>query len=63
MKTKNELYEAENKLYTAEDDMNKKTKYIDESKKKIREKFNYQNTIVTELESKLNEKNKNIKFI
>ena len=35
MKTKNELYEAENKLYTAEDDMNKKTKYIDESEKKF----------------------------
>ena len=27
---------------------------------KIQEKFNYQNTRVTELESKLNEKNKNI---
>ena len=62
MKTKNELYEAENKLYTAEDDMNKKQNIL-MNQKKIREKFNYQNTIVTELESKLNEKNKNIKYI
>ena len=47
--SKNELMETKDKLHKAGDK-------IDELEK-IREKFNYQNTRVTELESKLNEKN------
>ena len=43
----------------AGNDITKKTKYIDESKK-IQEKFDYQNSKAIELESELNEKNKNI---
>ena len=42
--------------------INKKTKYIDELKE-IQEKFDYQNNKVTELESELNEKNKNINML
>ena len=42
-----------------ENDINKKTKYIDEFKG-IREKFDHQNDKIKELESELNEKNKNI---
>ena len=40
----------------------KKTKYIDELKE-IQEKFDYQNNKVTELESELNKKNKNINML
>ena len=58
-RTKNELYETKNKLTKAENDINEKTKYIDELKE-IQEKFDYQNNKVTELESELNKKNKNI---
>ena len=47
--------QSKNKLHEAGDS-------IDESEK-IRETFNYQNTRVTELESKLNEKNKNIDML
>ena len=43
----------------AGNDIVKKTKYIDELKE-IQEKFDYQNSKVIELESELNEKNKNI---
>ena len=43
----------------AGNDINKKTKYIDELKE-IQENFDYQNSKVIELESELNEKNKNI---
>ena len=59
-RTKNELYETKNKLDKAGNDINKKTKYIGELKV-IQKKFDYQNSKVIELESKLNEKNKNIK--
>ena len=57
--TKNELYKNKYKLNKAGNDINKKTKYIDELKV-IQEKFNYQNNTVKKLESELNEKNKNI---
>ena len=60
MKSKDELYKNKNKLNEEGDDINKKTKYIDELEK-IREDFNYQNTKVIELESKLNGKSKDIK--
>ena len=43
----------------AENDINEKTKYIDELKE-IQEKFDYQNVKVKELKSELNEKNENI---
>ena len=52
MKTKNELYETE-------DNINEKTKHINELKK-IQEKLDYQNAKATELESELNEKDKYI---
>ena len=58
-RTKNKSYETKNKLDKAGNDVNEKTKYIDELKE-IQEKFDYQNGKVTELESELNEKNKNI---
>ena len=48
-----------NKLDKARNDINEKTKYSDELKE-IQEKFDYQNVKVMELESELNEKNKNI---
>ena len=57
-RTKNELYETRNKLDKAGNDVNEK-KYIDELKE-IQEKFDYQNDKVKELETELNEKNKNI---
>ena len=46
----------------AGNDINKKTKYIDELKE-IQEKFDYQNNKVTEHESELNKKNKNINML
>ena len=60
--TKNELYETKDKLDKAGNDINKKAKYIDELKE-IQEKFDYQNNKGKELESELNEKNKNIKIL
>ena len=45
METKNKLHKARNNIDELE---------------KIQEEFNYQNTKVIELKSKLNEKNKNI---
>ena len=58
-RTKNELYETKYKLDKEGNDINEKTRYIDELKE-IQEKFDYQNVKVTELESQLNEKNENI---
>ena len=43
----------------ARNDINKKTKYIDELKE-IQEKFDYQNNKVKERESELHKENKNI---
>ena len=60
--TKNELYETKDKLDKAGNDINKKAKYIDELKE-IQEKFDYQNNKGKELESELNEKNKNINML
>ena len=57
-RTKNELYQTRNKLDKAGNDVNEQ-KYIDELKE-IQEKFDYQNDKVKELETELNEKNKNI---
>ena len=57
--TKNELYKTIAKLNKAVNDINEKTKYIDELKE-IQEKFDYQNNVVKKLETELNEKNKNI---
>ena len=57
--TKNKLYETKDKLDKAGNDINGKTKYIDELKE-IQENFDYQNNEVRKLESELNEKNKNI---
>ena len=42
--------------------ISKKTKYINELRE-IQEKFNYQNAKVIQLESELNEKNKNINML
>ena len=53
--TKNELYETKDKLNKAGNDVNEKTKYIDELKE-IQEKFHCQNNEVKELESELNKK-------
>ena len=39
--TKNELYETKKRLHEAEDDINKKTKYIDKLKE-IQKKVDYQ---------------------
>ena len=50
------------KMDKAGNDINEKTKYIDELKE-IQEKFHYQNNKVTELESELNKKNKNINML
>ena len=46
----------------AGNDINEKTKYIDELKE-IQEKFDYQNNKAKERKNKLNEKNKNIKTL
>ena len=57
-----ELNRAKNKLFEtneAGDNINEKTKYIDQLKE-IQEKHDYQNNKVKELESELNEKNKHI---
>ena len=54
--TKNELYITKDKLDQAGNDINEKTKYIDELKEN-QEKFDYQNNEVKKLESELNEKN------
>ena len=53
--TKNELYITKDKLDKAGNDINEKTKYIDELKEN-QEKFDYQNNEVKKLESELNEK-------
>ena len=50
IKTKDKLYENENKLNKSEDDINEL--------KKIKEKFNHQNTKMIEIENELNEKKK-----
>ena len=50
--SKNELMETKGKLHKAGDNIYEL--------KKIRKRFNYQNTRVTKLESKLNEKTKNV---
>ena len=52
MKTKDKLYETKNELDKVGNDINKKTKHIDELKT-IQKEFNYQNTEVIELKSKL----------
>ena len=52
--TKNELYITKDKLDKAGNDINEKTKYIDELKEN-QEKFDYQNNEVKKLESELNE--------
>ena len=51
--TKNKLYKTKYKLNKAGNDINEKTKYIDELKE-IQEKFDYQYSKVIELESELN---------
>ena len=48
IKTKDKLYENQNKLNKSEDDINEL--------KKIKEKFNHQNTKMIEIENELNEK-------
>ena len=48
IKTKDKLYENQNKLNKSEDDINEL--------KKIKEKFNNQNTKMIEIENELNEK-------
>ena len=48
LKTKDKLYENQNKLNKSEDDINEL--------KKIKEKFNHQNTKMIEIENELNEK-------
>ena len=60
--SKNELYMTKDKLDRAGNNTNEKTKYIDELKE-IQKKFGYQNNKVKKLESELNEKNENIKFL
>ena len=59
-RTKNELFETKKKLDEAGDDINEKTKYIDQLEE-IQEKHDYQYNKVKELESRLNEKNNYIK--
>ena len=53
------MHETKKKLDKTGNDINKKTKYIDELKE-IQEKFDCQNFKVKELENELNEKNKTI---
>ena len=48
--TKNKLYKTKDKLDKAGNDINEKTKYIDELKE-IQEKFDYQYSKVIELEN------------
>ena len=60
--TKNELYITKDKLDKAGNDVNKKTKYIDELKEN-QEKFDYQNNEEKKLERELNGKNKNINML
>ena len=48
IKTKDKLYENQNKLNKSEDDINEL--------KKNKEKFNHQNTKMIEIENELNEK-------
>ena len=55
---KNELYETKKRLDEAEDDINKKTKYIDKLKE-IQKKVDYQENEINK--NKLNAKNKIIK--
>ena len=62
--TINELKRTKDKLDSAENDINEKTKYANDLKE-IQEKFDYQyaKVKVIELESELNEKNKNINIL
>ena len=57
METMNKLNETKYKLDKAADDINKKTKYIDELEK-IEKEFNYQKTKIIKLKNKLTKKMK-----
>ena len=54
IKTKDKLYENENKLNKSEDDINEL--------KKIKKQFNHENTKIIEIESELNKKQMILKF-